>query len=126
MLDGVIAFISYLGCAIVLLLLFIVIYIRVTPYREFELIAKENSAAAVTLAGAVLGFTFPVVASIYYTRSLLEMAAWAAITCVVQLGVFIVLRSQASRIEQGNMAAAIMVATFSVAIGLLNAVSISH
>jgi putative membrane protein len=53
------------------------------------------------------------------------MIVWAAITCVVQLSVVLALRRQAKRIEEGHVASAVMVASFSVAIGLLNAVSIS-
>ena len=66
------------------------------------------------------------VSAIYFTHSLIEMMVWAAITCVVQLAVLVALRSQAKRIEEGHVCSAIMVATFSVAIGLLNAVSISN
>jgi putative membrane protein len=124
-LDAILAFLAYLGTSVALLALFVLIYVRVTPYKDFELIAHDNSAAAVVLAGAVLGFTFPLVAAIYYTRSLLEMSVWAAITCAVQLVVFVVLRRQAKRIEEGHVSSAIMVATFSIAVGLLTAASIS-
>jgi len=123
--DALIAFLSYFAASLLLLLAFVFIYVKFTPYRDFELIAHDNSAVSVTLAGAVLGFTFPLVAAIYYTQSLLEMLAWAGITCAVQLAVFLVLRRQARRIEEGHMSSAIMVATFSVAIGLINAASIS-
>ena len=123
--ESLIAFLSYFAASLLLLLAFVFIYVKFTPYRDFELIAHDNSAVSVTLAGAVLGFTFPLVAAIYYTQSLLEMLAWAGITCAVQLAVFLVLRRQARRIEEGHMSSAIMVATFSVAIGLINAASIS-
>lgn len=126
MIDGILAFLSYLGTAVALLFAFVLIYIRVTPYREFELIAHNNKAVSVTLAGAVLGFTFPLMSSIFYTQSLIEMVVWAGITCLVQLAVFWVLRRYAKRIENGDLSSALMVATFSVAVGLLNAVSISH
>jgi putative membrane protein len=125
MTNAILAFVEYLGTSIVLLALFIYIYARATPYKEFSLIAHDNIAVAITFAGAVLGFTLPMVAAIYYTRSLLEMMVWAAITCVVQLAVLVVLRSQAKRIEEGHVSSATMVATLSIAIGLLNAVSIS-
>ena len=125
MTDAILAFLSHFVTAVVLLLVFVSIYVRVTPYRDFELIAHDNNAVALTLAGAVLGFTFPLVAAIYYTKSLPEMIVWAAITCVVQLVVFVALRRQARRIEEGHLSSAIMVASFSVAIGLLNAVCIS-
>jgi uncharacterized membrane protein YjfL (UPF0719 family) len=40
--------------------------------------------------------------------------------------VLLALRRQARRIEEGHVASAVMVATISFAVGLLNAVSISH
>jgi len=73
----------------------------------------------------VLGFCAPLVASIYYTESIVEMCLWAGITCLVQLIVLLVLRKQA-RTEEGHVASAVMVATVSLAVGLLNAASISH
>jgi putative membrane protein len=124
-LNAILSFLDYLGVAIALLLVFTVIYARATPYREFALIEHDNSAVALVLAGAVMGFAIPLAAAIYFTRSLVEMIVWGAITGVVQLLVLLLLRKQARRVEEGHMASAIMVASFSVAIGLLNAVSIS-
>jgi putative membrane protein len=126
MINAIAAFAEYLGTSIVLLLLFVYIYARATPYKEFALIAHDNIAVAITFAGAVIGFTFPMLAAIFYTHSLIEMIAWAGITCLVQLGVLLALRSQAKRIEEGHVCSSVVVATFSVAIGLLNAVSISN
>lgn len=126
MIKAVSAFAIYFVTGIALLATFVQIYIRFTPYKEFKLIAQENSAAAITLSGAVLGFTFPVLASIYYTQSIIDMLVWAAITCVVQLAVFLCIAGHASRIEQGSTSTAIIVATLSIAVGLINAVSISH
>jgi putative membrane protein len=122
---SILAFLSYLATAVALLVVFVAIYVRCTPYKDFVLIAHDNTAVAVTLAGAVLGFTFPLASAIYFTKSLLEMLVWACITCAVQLAVFVVLRRQARRIEEGHIASALMVATFSVAVGILSAVSIS-
>jgi putative membrane protein len=119
------AFLAYLSVSTALLAAFIYIYAKATPYREFTLIAHDNVAVGIVFAGAVLGFTVPLVASIYYTRSLAEMCLWATITCVVQLIVLVGLRKQAKRIEEGHIASAVMVATVSLAVGLLNAASIS-
>ena len=126
MMNAIVAFVEYLGTSVVLLVLFVCIYVRATPYKQFALIAHDNTAVAIKLAGAVMGFTIPMLAAIFYTHSLIEMIVWAAITCLVQLGVQLALRSQAKRVEEGHVSSAIMVATFSVAIGLLNAVSISN
>jgi putative membrane protein len=126
MLFAITAFLTYLAVSATLLAVFIFIYAKATPYAEFNLIAHDNTAVAITFAGAVLGFTIPLVASIYYTQSLGEMCLWAGITCLVQLLVLVVLRKQARRIEEGHVASAIMVASVSLAVGLLNAASISH
>jgi len=125
-LQSLLAFGTYFVCAIALLSAFIFIYERFTPYREFELIAQDNNAAAIALGGAVLGFTFPLMASIYYTQSLVEMALWAGITGFIQLCIYTVLRSRAKQIESGETAPAIFLAALAVAVGLLNAVCISH
>lgn len=124
--NAIIAFATYLVTALVLLSAFVWIYVRCTPYREFALIAQNNNAAAIALSGAVLGFTLPLVSSIYYTQSLQEMTLWALATCLVQLSVFMVLRKQAPEIEAGHTAPAILLATVSLAVGMLNAVCISH
>jgi putative membrane protein len=126
MFAAITAFLTYLGVSLGLLAAFIFIYAKATPYKEFTLIAHDNVAVAITFAGAVLGFTSPLVASIYYTQSLGEMCLWAGITCLVQLAVLVTLRKQARRIEEGHVASAVVVATVSLAVGLLNAVSISH
>lgn len=125
MVAALTAFLTYFIVSAALLGAFIFIYAKATPYRDFALIEHDNIAVAITFAGAVLGFTTPLVASIYYTHSLVEMCLWAGITCLVQLLVLVALRKQAKRIEEGNVASAVMVATLSFAAGLLNAVSIS-
>jgi putative membrane protein len=126
MLADVTAFLGYLATSVLLLAAFVFIYAKATPYQEFSLIEHDNIAVAITFAGAVLGFTIPLVAAIYYTESLLEMCLWAGITCLVQLLILLLLRRQAHRVEEGHVASAVMVATISLAVGLLNAVSISH
>src|ERR1700756_1057879 len=102
------AFLTYLGVSVGLLVIFIFVYAKATPYKEFRLIEHDNAAVAITFAGAVLGFTAPLVASIYYTQSIGEMCIWAGITCLVQLVVLVALRKQARRIEEGHLASAVM------------------
>lgn len=127
MLNGLLPFLSYLGTSVALLVAFIFVYVRFTPYHEFTLIENGNVAAGITLGGALLGFTFPLVSSIYYTQSLQEMALWAGITCAVQFVLFLSVRGRyAKMIEEGKVAPAVFIAALSIAVGLLNAVSISH
>ncbi|MGZ5223125.1 MAG: DUF350 domain-containing protein, partial [Burkholderiales bacterium] len=55
-LAGLPAFALYMVSSLALLVLFIVIYIRITPYREFALIREGNAAAAASLSGTIIGF----------------------------------------------------------------------
>ncbi len=123
--QAFLAFLQYFVAALLLLGAFLAVYVRVTPYNEFELIGQNNAAAAISLAGACIGFALPMAAAIYFTHDLIEMIKWAAITGVAQIAVFTLLRRFAPAIEQGHTAPAIFMCAMSVAMGVLNAVCIS-
>lgn len=123
--QAFLAFLQYFVAALLLLGAFLALYVRVTPYNEFELIGQNNAAAAISLAGACIGFALPMAAAIYFTHDLLEMIKWAAITGAAQIAVFTLLRRFAPAIEQGHTAPAIFLCAMSVATGVLNAVCIS-
>ncbi|WP_397378120.1 DUF350 domain-containing protein [Pseudomonas sp.] len=123
--TAVLGFLLYIVLAVVLLALFQFIYTRVTPHREFDLIRAGNTAAAVALGGAVIGFALPVASVISHSVSLLDFAVWAIIAAVVQLLAFLavslVLKGLPARIQNGEMAAGIYVAAVAISVGLLNA-----
>lgn len=123
--QAFLAFLQYFVAALLLLGAFLAVYVRVTPYNEFELIGQNNAAAAISLAGACIGFALPMAAAIYFTHNLLEMLKWAAITGAAQIAVFTLLRRFAPAIEKGHTAPAIFLCAMSVATGVLNAVCIS-
>jgi putative membrane protein len=126
--PGFLSFIVYLFTAIVLLAAFMFVYSFTTPYNEFRAV-RDNNAAAVAFSGAILGFIFPLMAAIFYTHSILEMAKWAAITGVVQMVLFQVLHRLngcGHCIRERKVAPAILLASMSVAVGMLNAMCISY
>jgi putative membrane protein len=123
------SFISYLVVATLLLSLFMFVYEKVTPYREIQLIKGGNNAAAIAFAGAILGFTLPLISVIFYTHSLVEMVKWGFITGVVQLLVFVAVQrlwNIAECIKEGRVASAILYSSIAVAVGMLSAISISY
>lgn len=119
-------FAIYFALAAVLLVAFIAGYALTTPYKDFQLIKQDNNAVAIAMAGAILGFTIPLLSSIYYTKSPLEMTIWALITGIIQFLIVVFLRRQSKEIERGHVASAIIVASLSVSLGMINAVCISH
>lgn len=124
------SFLLYFGAALVALGLFLVLYMAVTTHREFALIRQGNTAAAISLAGALLGFSLPLASAVVHSVSLLDMAVWSVVALVVQLVVFravdFAIRGISSHIEEGNIAAATTLAAASLAIGLINAASMSY
>lgn len=124
------SFLLYFGAALVAMAVFVVLYMAVTSHHEATLIREGNTAAAISFAGALLGFTLPLASAIIHSVSLIDMLVWSAIALVVQLAVFLVvdriLREISRHIEEGNMAAGTTLASVSIAIGIVNAASMAY
>ena len=116
--TNLLAFGSFFATAVVMLLAFLAIYIRVTPYNELTLIREGNTAAAVSLGGAVIGFALPI-------HNLYVMLAWGLVASLVQLLTFIAARLALPRlnesIPQGKLASGILLASLAIGVGILNA-----
>lgn len=128
--EGLGNFLIYFGAALLAEAIFIALYMVVTPHHEAKLIKEGNVAASISLGGAVIGFTLPLASVIIHSVSLLDMVVWSAVALVVQAIVFVIasllLRGLSRRIEAGDIAAGIALATASLAIGIVNAASMSY
>jgi len=124
--HGAAAFILAFAAAGVFTVAFKLIYQWVTPYHEATLIREGNTAAAISLGGALIGYVLPLASALSHTVSLPEFAAWALLAGVIQILLFVtvsrlVFRNLAVRIEAGEIAAAVYLAAISICAGLLNA-----
>jgi putative membrane protein len=121
---GVELFGIYIASGLAMLAIFTKLYLWVTPYDEAKEISKGHMAPAIALSGAMLGFTFPLLAASYSHTGFEDYLAWSVIACVVQLLVFVVLHRSLPRwIETNNPAGATCFAMASVCAGLINAAS---
>jgi putative membrane protein len=122
-------FLMYLGASVVLLAAFLGAYTLITPLPEWALIRQGNTAVALSLAGATLGFALPLASAIVHSANLADMAVWAAVALVLQLLCFgamrLLRRDVTAALAQGDMAEAIVLASGSVVFGLLNAACLS-
>jgi putative membrane protein len=129
-LQGLPAFLAYFGVAVGLTLLYLLVYTRLTPQREFTLIRLNNSAAATALGGSLLGFALPLHSAITNAIGLLDCALWGLVALAIQVTTFLVLRLVLSglpdRIARGEQAAANFVASTSITVGLLNSASMTY
>jgi putative membrane protein len=128
---GAYKFVLAFALACLFIALFKRIYQMITPYNEQALIEANNHAAAITLGGAIIGFALPVASALEQTGSTLEFAMWAVLAGVIQIVAFVFMRKfvvsdMTAKIEAGNTAAAIYLAATSIAVGLLNAASMTY
>lgn len=128
MLHHLIAF----AISCVILIAFTRFYVWFTPYNEFQLIREGHTAAAISLVGAMIGFTIPLIVAMLVTSSAFGFMAWlgmslvwAVFVCVVQLLCFkLMYHLMPNQIENGNIAAAIYYGGASICVGALNAICI--
>ena len=119
------SFLVFFALALALLAVFTAIYTWITPHKEFALIRAGNTAAAISFAGAVIGFVVPLASVIAHSLNLVDMLVWGAIAMTAQIAVFLIasrgMPELPKAIEAGQAAPAATLAAFSLAIGILNA-----
>lgn len=129
-LQGLGNFLAYFVAALLAETVFLTLYMAVTPLREAALIRSGNCAAAASLGGAAIGFTLPLASAIANSVSFLDMVVWSVVALVVQLAVFLgaslAFRGLSQRIVEGNVATGLALAATSIAIGVLNAASMTY
>ena len=129
-LSGFDEFLIYAGLAIAFIYIFMIAYLRLTPYNELKLIKDGNVAAAISLSGSVLGFTFPLAAAIRNSLNPWDMMLWGLIAAAVQVLVYVAVRytllNVVRRIPDGQVATGIVLAAISVSAGILNAACMSY
>jgi putative membrane protein len=129
-LAGLPPFLMYFSLAILLVLLFMRIYTWITPHHEWDLIRDNNPAAAIAFGGALIGFSLPLSSAITQSMSLLDCAVWGAVALIIQLLTFMIVRlllsSLSKRIIKGEVAAGIFTAACAIAVGLINAASMTY
>lgn len=124
------AFLAYFAVAMGLLALFLLVYLNLTPYHEVALIRAGNSAAAVSLSGALLGFALPVANVIAHSDTLIDLMAWGAIAGVIQVLAYLAIRLTLPQLNEdipaGRIAPAILLAIASLTVGLINAACMTY
>lgn len=129
-LSGILPFLMYFATSLVLLLAFMVIYMRMTPNDEVALIKEDNVAASVVFSAAFLGFSLPLASAAANSVNLLDFIVWGIVAGIAQLLVFQIFRRfyplVSERIAKGEIAVSIKLAGVSVTVGLLNAACMTY
>lgn len=128
--SGVVKFLAYFISALVLTGIFLMVYMRITPYKEFDLIDHGNTAAACSLSGALFGFIIPLASAIIHSVNFLDMLLWGAIALGIQVLVYLLVRQLfkdlPSAIQDGIVSKGVFLGALSMAAGILNAACMSY
>lgn len=129
-LAGLPYFAAFFGVSLLLLTICLALYVVITPYPEVKLIREGNTAAAASLGGAIIGFALPLAGVVVNSVSLLDMLLWSAVALLVQLiafaGVRLMVPAIASHVREGQVSSGIFLGAVAIALGVLNAASMTY
>ncbi|CEH73768.1 DUF350 domain-containing protein [Xanthomonas perforans] len=128
-LQSFLAFLSYFGTGLGVLIVSVVLVTLVTPHKDFTLLRQGNVAAATALAGNLIGVALPLHSAITHSVSLIDALIWGLVACGIQVVAYLLANLVAGRISRqitDNIpAAGIFSAGVSIAVGLINAAAIT-
>jgi putative membrane protein len=129
MLIAIASYVIYLLSGALLVGVFFLVYTRITPYDEIALVRAGNCAAALSLSGALLGFSLTVASGILHNSAWLPFLAWSTGAMLVQLVVYTVgarlLPGARAQIEAGNIAMGGLLGAIALVAGAINAACLS-
>ena len=107
----------------------VTIYLFVTPYRELDLIRNGNTAAAVSISGAIIGMAIPLAICMASSVNIWDIVIWGVVTLLIQILAYrigdVLLKDAPTRIENGEMGAAILIVGIKLAISFINAAAVA-
>ncbi len=107
----------------------VLVYVWITPWDEVKLIRAGNTAAAVSMGGAVIGLAIPLAFAMAASVSVYEILVWGPVTLVLQIIAYriadVVLKDLPQRIEDGEMGAAVLLVSIKLAAAAINAAAVA-
>ena len=107
----------------------VTIYLFVTPYRELDLIRNGNTAAAVSISGAIIGMAIPLAICMATSVNIWDIVIWGVVTLLIQILAYrigdVLLQDAPTRIENGEIGAAILIVGIKLAISFINAAAVA-
>ncbi len=118
-------YLLYVCSGILLVTIFGKVYTWFTPYNELALIRAGHGAAALSFAGALVGFALTLAACAIYHASFVAFIGWALAAMLLQLLGYVAMTRLIPDLKQqildDNMAVGGFLGAVSLVIGILNA-----
>lgn len=129
LLAGLPVLLLHFGVTVAILAVGVTVYIWLTPYPEIALIRQGNTAAAVSMSGAVLGLALPLAICLANSVNVYDIVVWGLVTLVIQLVAYrimdLLLRELPKRIENDEIGPAILLVAVKIGVAAVNAAAIA-
>lgn len=123
------AYLTYLGASLLMIIGFILVYLHITPIKEIQLIREGCVAAALSFGGALVGLCLTLASSIRNADNFVTFIIWGVCAAIVQLLVYFAITkcipNTRLELEDNNIAVGGLFCTISLAIGIVNAACLS-
>lgn len=128
-LTGFPVLLLHFAVTLIILAIGVTVYHLITPYHEIRLIRQGNTAAAVSLSGAIVGLSIPLAICMATSVNVLDIVIWGVVTLLIQLLAYrisdLLLKDLPRRIEAGEIGPAILVLGVKLAVALINAAAVT-
>lgn len=127
-LAGAPILILHFAVTLALLALGAFIYMKTTPYHELDLIRAGNIAASISLAGVLVGLAIPLAAAMAESVNTIDLLVFGGLAIILQLVAYriadLIIRGLPQRIVDGEISAAIWLASVKLSIAAVNAAAV--
>lgn len=131
--EAFFSFFLFFLTSLIILGIFLFLYAKVTPYDDYEMIFTQNNiASALGFGGAIVGLCIPLYSALLHSTSYVDFVTWGVVAMAIQL-IFALIMTRLSgtfsvekHMNSGTISVGILMAMISIAIGLLNAGSMSY
>lgn len=117
------------AASFVLLVVGCAVYAMLSPHREIQQIREGDTAAAISFGGLILALAIPLALSLNASTSLVEVVLWGLATVAVQLLAFWLIEKLLAglpqRVQQGDVAAAGLLAAARLAVAVILAAAVA-
>jgi len=121
--------IFYLLTITAIYILGLVIYAKLTPHNELELVQNGNMAAAIHFSSLVISLALPLAACLVNKFSLFDVAIWGTFSLFLQLFLFRltdgIFKGMPERIMNDQAAPALVLASFKIAGSIILAFAVA-
>lgn len=120
-----ISYLTYLSASLLMIVVFILAYLFITPTKEIKLIREGCVAVSLAFGGALIGLCFTLSSSIQHADNFITFLIWGVLAAIIQLLVYFVITKLVPNarleLEDNNIAVGGFFCAISLTLGIVNA-----